>query len=97
LNSFTKRQNFQEIAATPQIMDLAGEIRVWSKGGDKKAIATPDAIHLATAIKGGVHEFQTFDGGRKRGILDLNGNVMGHNLRIVAPVAEVDLLTDLGS
>jgi predicted nucleic acid-binding protein len=88
-----KRRNFQEIPITGVIIDLAHDIRNFyqqqkMKGG-ASAPTTPDAIHLATAIKFGASEFHTFDGGKKqgkkRGLTPLSGNVAGHNLLIRFP------------
>lgn len=90
LDLFTKRQNFQEIAIIPPILDIANEIRAFYRK-ESKAMSSPDAIHLATAIYVKADVFHTFDGGRKRGLLDLNGDVAGHNLAIKEPFIELGL------
>jgi predicted nucleic acid-binding protein len=88
-----KRKQFQPVEVTEAIIDLANEIRGFYSAKGEKVPATPDSIHLATAIKSGVNVFQTFDGGRKRGLLQLDGNVAGHNLSIKIPfVAQGKLL-----
>ena len=51
-------------------------------------LGTPDAIHLATAILYKADEFQTYDKNDTRGtmgLLGLNGDVAGENLRICLP------------
>ncbi len=51
-------------------------------------VATPDALHLATAIIHEADEFHTFDGGddnKTLGLLGLSGNVAGHKLKIDKP------------
>jgi hypothetical protein len=85
LSAFWKRKQFQPMEVTESIIDLANEIRAYyaAKGG--QVPATPDSIHLATAIKAKVDVLQTFDGGKKRGMLQLDGNVAGYNLSIKVP------------
>lgn len=62
-----------------------------------KTLSVADALHLATAILFRADEFHTFDGSNGRnslGLLQLSGNVAGHNLTICKPVArapELDL------
>ena len=62
-----------------------------------KTLATPDALHVSTAILYRVDEFHTFDGGglgKSLGLLPLNGNIGGHKLVICKPLAttlELDL------
>ncbi len=80
-----KRKQFQAMEVTEPIVDLANEIRNYYAEKGQPVPKTPDTIHLATAIKAKVDVFQTFDGGRKRGLLDLDGNVAGHNLSIKIP------------
>lgn len=48
-------------------------------------VATPDAIHLATAIIYQADELQTLDGFGKRGLIRFNGDIGVQNLKIVAP------------
>lgn len=94
LLSCFQRKNFVEIATDQRIYALTGEIRnhyVVSGEFGGKTLSTPDAIHLAIAIINGVFEFQTFDKSNKRGsigLLQLDGNVAGHNLKIRAPRAD---------
>jgi predicted nucleic acid-binding protein len=56
-----------------------------------KKLTTPDAIHLATAILYRADEFHTFDDGKTDpksiGLIQLSGNVGGHQLTICKPVA----------
>ena len=85
LSELWKRKQFQAVEVTEAIIDLANEIRGFYALQNQKPPATPDAIHLATAIKIGVDVFQTFDGGKKRGLLQMDGNVAGHNLSIKTP------------
>jgi predicted nucleic acid-binding protein len=93
LNAFCLHRRFQEIEVSHIILDLANEIRKFYKSSNKKVVATPDAIHLATAIKYQVDVFHTFDGGgKKRGILELSGNVAGYNLTIQKPHAAQGIL-----
>ena len=62
-----------------------------------KTLATPDALHVATAILYRADEFHTFDGGgtgKSLGLLPFNDNIGGHRLTICKPVAttpELDL------
>lgn len=85
LSMLWKRKQFQPVEVTEAIIDLANEIREFYAAKGEKPPATPDCIHLATAIKSGANCFQTFDGGRKRGLLQMDGNVAGHNLSIKVP------------
>jgi predicted nucleic acid-binding protein len=89
-----RRTNVREVAADARITDRASAIReFYNTRGNK--IATPDAIHLATAIIYTADEMQTMDGLEKSSavagavklgkLLALNGNVAGHPLRIVHP------------
>lgn len=61
--------------------------RFLSKG--LKTIATPDAIHIATACIYGAQEFWTFDDGQKDkrslGLLALNGDALIDGLKICKP------------
>jgi len=54
-----------------------------------QSVHTPDATHLATAVLYRADEFHTMDGLRpgksKRGLLKLNGDVGGYQLRVVNP------------
>jgi predicted nucleic acid-binding protein len=85
LSLLWKRKQFQPIEVTEAIIDIANEIREFYAAAGGKVPATPDCIHLATAIKVGVDVFQTFDGARKRGLLQMDGNVAGRNLSIKVP------------
>jgi len=58
---------------------------------ENRTLATPDAIHLASAIMNRATEFHTFDGGgvgKSLGLLPLTGNVAGHKLTICKPQAK---------
>jgi predicted nucleic acid-binding protein len=85
LSLLWKRKQFQPVEVTEAIIDLANEIREFYASKKEKPPATPDCIHLATAIKSDVNLFQTFDGGKKRGLLQMDGNVAGYNLSIQVP------------
>lgn len=86
----------QELSIDARIMDLAGEIRDYQRNQKRsdvlKNIRTPDAIHLASAIHYEASEFHTFDGkkadGTAGGLLTLNGDVGGHQLKICIPKAD---------
>lgn len=71
--------------------DLRNHYSADPKKFDGKVLATPDAIHLATAILYRANEFHTFDGGKKNGkhlgLLELSGDVGGHRLTICKPTA----------
>lgn len=62
-----------------------------------KTLATPDALHLATAILYRADAFHTFDednGRNSLGLIPLSENVAGHRLQICKPKArnpELDL------
>ena len=69
----------QRVGIDTKIVTLAHDIRnQYTKMGDK-TVATPDAIHLATAIIYRATEFHTFDqkGSRQSlGLIPLSGNVI---------------------
>lgn len=88
-----KRVN--RISMDIKVAELAHELRNHysadpKKYGDK-TLATPDAIHLATAILYRATEFHTFDDGKKGskhlGLLSLSEDVAGHRLTICKPTA----------
>jgi predicted nucleic acid-binding protein len=83
-----RRSDVHAVAADDRVNDRASAIREYHQLRKQK-IATPDAIHLATAVLYKADEFQTMDGlqkdGRNRGLLKLNGDVGGFPLRIVHP------------
>jgi predicted nucleic acid-binding protein len=62
-----------------------------------KTLATPDALHLATAILYRAEAFHTFDesnGRNSLGLIPLSENVAGHRIKICKPEAknpELDL------
>lgn len=94
-NDFMKR--IQRIGMDSKVAAMAHDIRDYyqqnkdQNGG--KLLATPDAIHLATAIMYRATEFHTFDDGKSGsgvkslGLLGLSGNVGGHRLTICKPQA----------
>lgn len=88
LSELWKRKQFQPVEVTEAIIDLANEIRGFYAAKGEKVPTTPDSIQLATAIKSGVDIFQTFDGGKKRGLLQMDGNVAGRNLSIKVPFVQ---------
>jgi predicted nucleic acid-binding protein len=57
--------------------------------GQAKSLATPDAIHLATAVIGGANEFHTFDEGQKdkkhTGLITISGDARIERLKICKP------------
>jgi len=84
-----RRSNVQEIDADPRVMDRVSSIREYH-AARKQKVATPDAIHLATAVLYKADEFHTMDGLQKGGskhrkLLALSGDVGGYNLRVVHP------------
>jgi predicted nucleic acid-binding protein len=95
LSGLWKRKQFQPMEITESIIDLANEIRDYYATKGEKVPATPDSIHLATAIKAKADVFQTFDGGKKRGLLQLDGNVAGYNLSIKVPFDPQQKLSDI--
>ena len=89
-----KRRNLSRIAVDHRIAKLARDLKDYYSGRpeefNNKTLATPDAIHLATAILHRVEEFNTFDAkntGGSLGLLPLNGDVAGHRLTICKPIA----------
>lgn len=89
-----KKRNVKSISVDTRISDLSSEIRDFyqiQRDIDlKPGLATPDAIHLATAIHYNADEFHTFDeddSNSTRGLLPLSGNVAGHPLVITKPIA----------
>jgi predicted nucleic acid-binding protein len=85
----------QRIGIDSKVASLAHDLRNYystrSTEFDGKTLATPDAIHLASAILNRVTEFHTFDDGGKGkslGLLPLSGNVAGHKLTICKPQAK---------
>lgn len=99
LDDLMKRKNIQRISVDIKIAQMARTLRDFyqsepytiDKNGKRigsKTLAVPDAIHLATAILHKVDVFNTFDAGDGKGslgLLPLNGNVAGHNLRVEKP------------
>ena len=89
-----KRRNLQEMPIDRRVVALAHDLRdFYQKVGDGlPTLATPDAIHLATAIQYQVDVFYTFDGRnearKRRGLLPLNGNVAGRSLTVMRPLAK---------
>jgi len=87
------RRNCQILDNDLRVSNLAREIREYYQNQSKldglPDLATPDAIHLATAIHYNANAFWTFDDGGRggRSLLSLNGNVAGHPLVVCKPVA----------
>lgn len=74
-----------------KIVTLAHDIRNHYAKLGGKTVATPDAIHLATAIIYRAVEFHTFDrdGSRQSlGLIPLSGDVAGNRLKICKPQAK---------
>ena len=84
-----RRRTFKVVGVDQRIARLAANLRDhYAKIQGSKSLATPDALHLATAIIHEADEFHTFDGGddnRTLGLLGLSGNVAGHKLKIDKP------------
>ncbi len=89
------RSNVLLVDVTYPIAELASVIRNYyqlldDRDGQGK-IATPDAIHLATAIVYECSEFNTFDDGKKdkdaRSLLGLGTGVADHPLLVRKPAA----------
>ncbi|MCZ7568841.1 MAG: type II toxin-antitoxin system VapC family toxin [Ardenticatenaceae bacterium] len=94
LEQLFRRRNYHLIEVNRKIADIAHEIRDYyqQQGGADglPTIATPDAIHLATAIWYKCDILCTFDAndkrGRQRGLIPLNQNVAGkYDLVIAKP------------
>ncbi len=90
--SFFKRRNVREVATDNRVWSLTHNIRDYyqqQKNIDNlPTLATPDAVHLASAIINNVNEFHTFDTkntSKRRALIPLNGNVAGHKLIICKP------------
>lgn len=86
----------------PRVSAKARDIRFHFHNSDedeKKAIKTPDALHLATAILLGVNEMHTFDDGRKdkNSLLGMSGDSFLGGLKIVKPRVESPELFILGN
>lgn len=94
-------RRLQQTSIDSKIARLAHDLRdYYAERADLhggKTLATPDALHVATAILYRADEFHTFDGGgvgKSLGLLPLSGNIGGHKLAICKPVAttpELDL------
>lgn len=82
-NSIFKRPNIVLINVHTNIANKASEIRDYYRQRNV-SIPTPDAIHLATALLIDVDIFHTFDDK----LLNLDGNVMGENLKIRKPASQ---------
>ena len=89
-----QRPNCAKIGVDMRVAKLARDLRNYylakSDTYNGKTIATPDALHLATAILYRSNEFHTFDGKdqpkyNSLGLLQLNGDVGGHNLMVCKP------------
>jgi len=90
--SLFKRRNAQFLEPNPKIYRLTDEIvNYYDKQSELDgygSVSKADAEHLATAIIYNVDAFYTYDEGVKsndRGLLNLNGDVAGHQLRICKP------------
>ncbi len=106
LTRLFRRPNVIPLILDTPVSILTSEIRDFYSATDFE-ILTPDAIHIATAIHHTVTEFHTFDGSnpnrrprdksKKRcGLLELDGNVAGHRLKVCKPSAEqFDLLMNV--
>jgi predicted nucleic acid-binding protein len=88
LNDVFKRPNLMWADVNPKVADRASSIREHYRNKGIQ-IATPDAIHMATAILYKVDTLYTLDGAGKRcrpnHLLRLNGNVADSKLKIEKP------------
>ena len=90
-NNLFKKRNVDAIIIDERIANKASEIREYyieeSKRTKNRALGFADTLHLATAIIREASVFHTFDDGKSnnRGLLELNGNVAGHPLKIEKP------------
>jgi hypothetical protein len=87
-----KRHNVSYVNQDERIGDLSHDIRdFYAQPPRKTVLGSLDCIHLATAIIYNADCFYTLDGAgkrkRKADLIPLNGNVMGHPLRIEMPMA----------
>ena len=84
-----QRRNVQTVDNDLRVSQQARELREFyaARKNGLPGLTTPDAIHLATAIHYGADEFHTFDDGKKggRSLLSLDGDVAGHDLRVIKP------------
>lgn len=94
----TRRRHLQVVACDQRIAGLASEIRndihATSKPGTLVKCTTPDAIHLATAVKLAVDRMHTMDGVNGGGLLRWNGHPAVHGLRIAVPFVDQPHLPD---
>ena len=97
LSSLIGRLDAEILGVDDRVAQLAGELRHHyikrpkRHGGKALKLGTPDALHLATAILYEASEFQTYDKHDNRGtmgLLGLDGDVAGHNLRVCTPHGE---------
>jgi predicted nucleic acid-binding protein len=83
-----RRSDVHAVAADDRVNDRSSAIREYHQARGMK-IATPDGIHLATAVLYKADEFQTMDGLQKNGttrrVLSLNGDVGGYPLFVTHP------------
>lgn len=87
LDTIKNNPNIEEIEVHRYIAQKAHEVRSFYKK-EGRNISTPDVIHLATAILENADELHTFDGdGKKKGLLDYNGEDGVNNLLITKPKA----------
>jgi predicted nucleic acid-binding protein len=82
-----RRPNITQVDYEVPILALTRELLDYYQSID---LLFMDALHLATAIIKGVDAFYTFDSGKRGGanLLSLDGNVMGHALRVCRPPFE---------
>lgn len=96
---FLKRDNVSLQNVDDRIATLASSLRnyyrVQKQTDNKPCLATPDSLHLATALHYEIAEFHTFDEKDRteaRGLLPLSGNVAGHRLTICKPSVPQSIL-----
>jgi predicted nucleic acid-binding protein len=91
-SGFLRSSQLSLVSPHFRIMEEASALRdFYGKNplpGVKKTLSTPDAIHLATALSVKAEVFYTFDEKNSKkalGLLQLDGDVAGHPLKIKKP------------
>lgn len=94
LEEVLQRPNCAKLGVDMRVAKLARDLRNYYLDKpdqySNKTLNVADSIHLATAILYRANEFHTFDGKDNHkyqtlGLLQLNGNVGGHNIVICKP------------
>lgn len=96
LEQVMQRPNMSRISVDLKVATLARDLRnhyILKNGAAGLTLTVPDSLHLATAILYKATEFHTFDETDKPkhnalGLIQLSGDVAGHNLKICKPEAK---------